>query len=254
MSDPYAIDAQYYDLVHGRGGPDVDFWLAWAESVGGPLLEVGCGTGRIALALAGAGHAVTGLDPSPAMLAIARRQAEAAGLGVSLVEGLARGGTLPDAAYDGVIVPADVFLYCEHVDAQIETLQALARGLDRGGSLAIDLPGPALGLDPSRNGEPVLVFAGEGPDGEQLHVWHVTEDDPAEQTRLLRVLYDRTGHDGTLRREASVHRLRYVTRFELVHLLARTGFAVRATYGDYELGPLTAESERMIVVATKEGP
>src|SRR2546422_852191 len=83
--DP-AIDTIYqsgshYDRLFDTGVPP--FWLEQARRYGGPVLELGCGTGRLAIPLAQAGGAVTGIDRAPSMLSEARRKAEAAGVSVA---------------------------------------------------------------------------------------------------------------------------------------------------------------------------
>ena len=251
--DPYAVDAAFYDAVHGEGGDDLQFWAPFAREQDGPLLEVGAGTGRLTLPLARDGHALTALDPSPAMLAIARAKAAAAGLdGIAFVEGRLPGAELPRAAFAAVLFPADVFLACADAAEQVAALRDAAASLAPRGRVALDLPGPGHWLDPARNGEPMLAFEG-GIDGDALLVWHVREDDLVAQTRLLRIIYERTGTDGLARRAVSRHRLRYVTRPELDLLLAAAGLRALDAWGGYTLGPLTNASERMIVIAERAG-
>ena len=94
------LGVEMYDLFTGGGllAGDVEFYLHCARRFGGPILELGTGTGRILMPLAEAGHEIVGLDFSPAMLAIA-----AAKLGarpeladrVRLVEGDMTGFDLP---------------------------------------------------------------------------------------------------------------------------------------------------------------
>jgi hypothetical protein len=69
------------------------------------------------------------------------------------------------------------------------------------------------------------------------------------QARTLRITYDLLGRDGILRRQQSEHFLRYLFRFEMEYLLRFAGLALTDVYGDYDLGPLTNESERMIFIA-----
>lgn len=249
---PYSIDAAYYDLVHaGQSAEDVGLWLSFAGRTDRPVLEVGTGTGRIAIELAAAGHRVTAIDPSEAMLEIARDIAEERGVAITFVQGRVAELGLEQEQYGFAVVPADVFLYCESGEDQVVTLHLLGEALTFNGTLAVDLPGPALGLDPATNGQPLLVYSGETEDGERLDTWHIHEDDLGLQTRLLRVVYERTGKDGVVRRQMSEHRLRYVHRFEMEYLLHLAGLVLVDVYGDYELGPLTNESERMIVVARR---
>lgn len=252
MPDPYETDARFYDAMHDEHQEDVGLWLSFAGRTDRPVLEVGTGTGRIAIELARGGYTVTGIDPSAAMLARARTRNDEFGLDVEFVE-----GTLPELAlepdrYGLVIVPADVFLYCEHGEEQLAWLRAIANCLAFNGVLALDLPGPALWLDPATNGQPLLTFSGEDAEGVPFDAWQVHEDDLALQTRWLRMTYEVTGDDGLVRRWQSDHSLRYVYRFEAEYLLPMAGLVQVDLYGNYDLGPLTNDSERMIVIARRQ--
>lgn len=249
--DPYAADAAFYDAIHGDYRDDTGLWLSFAGRTDRPVLEVGTGTGRIALELVRAGHEVTGIDPSPAMLARARAKAEADALDVTFIEGRAEELVLERDHYGLVLLALDVFLYCEHGEAQVELLRALGGAMVFNGLLAIDVPGPAASLDPDSNGQQLLMFSGETDDGVQFDCFHMHEDDLAMQTRYLRVTYETVDDDGVVRRRIGEHLLRYVYRFELEYVLDRAGLVLADVYGDYELGPLTNESERMIVMARR---
>src|SRR3712207_2002018 len=72
LDDPYAELPELYDLEHAEFTEDIDLYLRLAEVVGDPILELGCGTGRVLGPLAAAGHRVTGVDRSGAMLDRAR--------------------------------------------------------------------------------------------------------------------------------------------------------------------------------------
>ena len=249
--DPYAIDAAFYDAIHGHFRNDIGLWLSFAGRTDRPVLEVGCGTGRIALELARAGHEVTGIDPSPAMLERARGKAEADAIDVTFIEGRPLDLALERDHYGLVLLGLDVFLYCASRDEQLATLRSLGDALVYNGLLALDLPGPAAGLDPDTNGQQLLVFSGESQDGEQFDCYHLHEDDASLQERHLRVTYETSTADGVVRRRTSTHVLRYVYRFEAEYLLEAAGLALVDVYGDYDLGPLRNESERMIVTARR---
>ncbi|MBK6663693.1 MAG: class I SAM-dependent methyltransferase [Thermoflexaceae bacterium] len=252
MSEPYAIDARYYDLIHDGHDDDIGLWQSFALRTSRPVLEIGCGSGRIAVELAGAGAAVTGIDPSPAMLALARDRAAAAGVTLDLREAGLPGGGLEAGRYGFVLVPQDVFLHLEDGEAQRAALTEIAEAMAFDATLAIDLPGPAQWLDPSTDGQPMLAWTGETEDGLALDVWHVKEDDLARQVRWLRVSYETTAEDGTVRRQSTEHWLRYPGRFEMEYLLDYGGLALVDVFGDYDLGPLTNGSERMIVTARRK--
>lgn len=251
MTDPYAIDAAWYDLLHADYDEDLGLWLSFAGRTDRPVLEVGCGTGRVAIPLAQAGHHVVGIDPSAAMLERARGRAGAAGGRIELIEGRPQDANLPPEHFGFVLVANDVFLYCKDGEEQVAFLQALARAMHFNAVLAIDVPGPAMHLDPSQNGQPILAFDGHDDAGRRLLVWHIRHDDAALQSRQLHIVYEVTEADGTLRRYHSEHHLRYPHRFELEYLLRLAGLVQLDVYGDYDLGPLTSNSERMIVTARR---
>lgn len=251
-TDPYSADALFYDRIHGRGGDDIGLWLSFAGRTDRPVIELGTGTGRIGVALAREGHTVLGIDPSGAMLAIAAGIIDDDALEtMTLLEGRVTELELEPDRFGLALVPADVFLYSDSVESQLGTLLKLASCLTYNGRLALDLPGPAAHLDAAANGQPILVFSGPLDDGSTLDVWQIHEDDLATQTRMLRVTYEVTDGAGMVRRTTSEHRLRYVYRFEMEHLLVQAGLAPVDLYGDYELNPLTNESERMIVIAKR---
>ncbi len=252
MPDPYEIDARYYDLVHDGHEADIGLWQSFALRTSRPVLEVGCGSGRVAVELAAAGADVVGIDPSAAMLALAGERAAGAGVRLELREAGLPGAALEPERYGFVLVPQDVFLHLEDGEAQMAALRELAAAMAFDAVLVIDLPGPAQWLDPASDGQPVLAWHGEAAEGTPLDVWHVKEDDLADQTRWLRVTYETVAEDGTVRRQSTEHWLRYVGRFEIEYLLDLGGLALADVFGDYDLGPLTNASERMIVTARRK--
>ncbi|MFQ5382382.1 MAG: class I SAM-dependent methyltransferase, partial [Dehalococcoidia bacterium] len=138
-ADPYAADARYYDVIHGRGGDDIGLWQSFAGRTDRPVLEVGTGTGRIGIALARDGHTVVGVDPSPAMLATARSIIEEDALDtITLLEGRLTSLALEPEHFGLVLVPADVFLYCSDTADQLATLRFAAASLAHNGRVALD--------------------------------------------------------------------------------------------------------------------
>jgi SAM-dependent methyltransferase len=102
--------AALYDL-DAPHGPDaaIDWFRAIAGRTGGPVLELGCGTGRVAIPLAQDGHDVVGLDRSPAMLARAERHARREGVTLRLVEGDMRSFSFSEA-FPLIAIPFNTFL------------------------------------------------------------------------------------------------------------------------------------------------
>lgn len=138
MDDPYAAIAPYYDLEFGAFDADVAVYRGYADYVGSPILELGCGTGRLLVPLAQAGLEVHGLDRSPAMLARARARLEAEGLGhVPLHQGdMTDLRDFPEGHFRLVFSAINSFLHLETREQQLAALRAVRRILHRNASAA----------------------------------------------------------------------------------------------------------------------
>lgn len=249
--------APFYDLEFGAFADDLPLYRGFAARAGGPVLELGCGTGRVALALAAAGHAVTAVDLSPAMLARARAAAARAGLAgrVTLLEDDIRSlKKLGEARFALAFSAINSFLHLETREDQLAALAVVSRHLEPGGLLILDLFPPHLELLAEHDGKLVHAATFRDPrTGERIDKFSTSTLDPAEQRSETIFFYDRLRADGTIERTAAPFILRYIGRFELELLLERAGFADLRLYGSYDLDPFTAASERMIAVAARGG-
>ncbi len=247
--------APYYDLEFGSYDDDLPLYRAFAAHAGDPILELGCGTGRALLPLAADGYRVTGVDLSPAMLALARSAAQAQGLAgrISLVEQDIRTlAGLPDNHFALAFSAINSFLHLEAQEDQIAALSAAARCLRPGGLFIADLFPPHPDILIEYDGR--LVHAGTFHDddsGERIDKFSTSTLDQAEQRIDTTFFYDRQRADGTVVRTAASFVFRYVGRHEFALLLEREGFADINFYGSYDLDPFTSASERMIAVATR---
>lgn len=132
----YQVPADYEALLGANGG-DEGFYGALAAAAGGPVLDLGCGSGRLSLALAAAGCAVTGVDASAPMLARARAAAASRGLDVEWLEARWQDLALP-RRFALALLPYNGL---QHL-LRDEDLVALSRALH-----ACLLPGAAWALD-----------------------------------------------------------------------------------------------------------
>ena len=244
--DLYEIDAHYYDEIHNSWDSDLNFWVPFANRIKGELLEIGGGTGRITIRLTVEGHSVTSVEPSQSMRSIAKKKLLEKKLKAKFIEAKLPDAPLPPGKYSATLLPADVFLYCKNKQEQELTLFQIYNSLTYDGVVALDLPGPALGLAPEKNGESIIAFETENPEGHSLKVQHICYDDVIRKTRKLTIQYETsTGN------EESTHELLYVSLEEMRALLEITGFEIANIYGDYSLDSYTPRSERMIIVAKK---
>lgn len=251
MDDAYAAIAPFYDLEFGEFDADVDLYLGYADYVGSPVLELGCGTGRLLLPLARAGLQVHGIDSSPAM--IARAQARLEDAGVSDVE--LRTGDMtdlsayPDAHFRMVFAAINSFLHLETRGRQLTALTEVRRVLHPDGIMILDIfhPTPAVlhAMDEA------LRVDGQWPlpTGGRVDRFSMRRVYPAEQRIETTLYYDHTEPGGSVRRTVTSYTMRYIHRFEMEGLLDQAGFVLEGVYGSYELDPLEDDSAIMLFVA-----
>lgn len=257
MVSDYDLLARFYDLEH-RDLEDVELYRNFAVRCNGEVLEVGCGTGRVTLALAEEGFTVVGVDNSTAMLALARERAAQLGLTerVRLVQADIRtSGVLDEAAvgrerFALTIWPLNGFVHMLTGQDQLEALRNVYRALLPGGLLIVDLPNPYVTFSPATDGLMAVRRLVHAPDGEVL-VLSCAYTDLAAQTQRLCLFYDRLDDEGLVHRTTVEMTLRIVYRREMELLLRMAGFEPDAVYGDYELNDYTTDSETMLFVAYK---
>jgi SAM-dependent methyltransferase len=250
--------AEYYDhhpAVSGRR--DVEFYLGEARKQNGPVLELGCGTGRILLPMARAGLRVTGFDLSARMLErcrekLAAEPAEVRGR-VRLVQGDMTAFELGEQ-FTLVIIPFRPFQHLLEVEQQIGCLRSVVRHVAPGGRLIVDFfqTDPRRIYDPEfhreRSSGPEVAL----PDGRRLRVSdRVVAFHRAEQKNDVEMYYDVTHPGGRTERLVFAFAIRYFFRYEVEHLLARCGLRVVELFGDCERSPLRDDSPDMVFVAAK---
>jgi SAM-dependent methyltransferase len=254
--DPYAVHARFYDLEHEDYQEDIAMYAGFAAATtraaggAGRVLELACGSGRLLIPLAAAGHTATGLDASPAMLALAREKLRAAGLArkVRLVEGDMRHFDL-GRAFDLVIVGLNSLMHLETQHDQYETLLAAARHLTPVGRLVVDLFNPEVALpDEHQDGALFLHCLKVLPGGAHLLHFQAPRVDRAAQTVHLTNYYDEVAPDGRVTRHLAPFSLRYVTKAELSAMVSAAGLALVDVYGTYNLDPYEAGSPSLIAV------
>jgi SAM-dependent methyltransferase len=248
--------ADLYDLVYADRD-DHAFWAAVAPDEGA-VLEVACGTGRVLIPLARAGHEITGVDLSAQMLERCRQKlaAEAAEVRrrVTLVQADMASFDL-GRRFALVALPFRGFQHLTSVGRQMACLSRCHAHLLPGGRLVIDLfnPDPSLLYehgDPEEEAAEVV----EAPDGRRVRWWgRVTEYGRAYQTNACEMTYEVTAPDGGTHVVKETFPMRYIWRYELEHLLARTGFRVVELYGDYDRSPFDDDAPELIAVAEALG-
>ena len=253
-------DAMAASMIPGSSVEgDIDFYRRLAGETGGPILDVGCGTGRVAAALVADGHEVVGIDLSAPMLRLAeqRRAALPAEEAARLWFHHADMATL-DLGRDFalVVTPSRVFQFMLTTDAQRQALAAMRSHLRPDARLVLDLFDPLLeyvvpGAEATaRGGEVVHPTTGN------RVTWEVTGRrlDPALQLIVEEWTASEIDAAGeVLRTDTERLTLRWSLRSEMRLLFELAGLKVVADYGDFRGGPPAYGREQVWVLAKAEG-
>jgi len=253
--------AKYYDEAYAADEElaDVPFYLDLAQQTGGPVLELGCGTGRVLLAIARAGIAIDGVDNSLPMLQRLRRKLALAPAHdrerVSVFEGDMR-SFRSQRKYALVIIPFRPLQHMYTVYDQLAALRTAVFHLQDGGLVAFDVYYPRFEKINADVGQEVLEME-----------WR----DPADPGKLVRRYYRKDSHDKIhqnigltfifrtwdgdklLSEETEGLQMSYYTYPHLRALFMLAGLVVKQEYGSFSKAPLDNNAREMIFVLEKAG-
>jgi SAM-dependent methyltransferase len=239
--------ADLYDLEYSHDY-DVPFWLSLAEREGGPIVEWGAGTGRIAVSFATSGFEVTAVELSERMVEESRKK----GGTVEWVRGDMRSVKL-GRRYALAVCAFNSFLCLLNVDDALGLLRNAREHLEPGGLLGIEVSAFSPEELAEEPGGPELRhdFTRELPDG-RLDRFSVSRYDAASQLLRMRLFYELYDASGELRdRRTHDLTIRVTGRDELELMLRLAGFGVEAVYGGFDGEPFAAGSDHLIVLARR---
>lgn len=249
---------KYYDATFGISGEaEVRWYLDKARTFGGPVLDLACGTGRLAILLARNAFDVTAVDRSAGMLdqLHAKLLAEPPEIQKRIRIHQQEMSDFSVGRKFNTIICCDAFFHNLTVENQMKCLGRVAEHLAPTGRFVFNLPNPtcdfilqtahSAGTDfteRSRHslGADTLVV-------EQANSGHILDQTITTTLRITR--YDaqnrcvETGH--------STWTTRYLFRYEAVHLLYRCGFEVESLVGDYKNGPVAEKGQLVFQVRSR---
>jgi SAM-dependent methyltransferase len=250
--DPYE-DAELYDRVFAALDFDVAFWRALARRAGGPVLEIGCGTGRLMLPMLEAGADVDGLDLAPAMLEALRRKAAARGFTPHLAPGDMRDFTMP-RRYALIAIAFNAFLHNLTAEDQLATLRCCREHLDDGGALVMHVSFFTAQAIAAAGGAPVLELETRDPaTGHLLQHYDTRTLDPVRQLQhSVNEVRELDAAGGVVGSRFTETDLRWIHPPELDLLLRIAGFQRRELHGGFDGEPVGADGGMMIAFAWKD--
>jgi SAM-dependent methyltransferase len=252
---------QFYAETYDESVPDwpneINFYqemAANAKHAGGSILELACGTGRVAIRLARSGASVVGLDLSPHMLEIARRKSMDLD-NLRWVKGNMQSFQL-DEMFGLIIVTGHAFQHMITPEEQVACLECIKRHLRPSAQLVIHVNHDDLtwlgGLVDQKEHpfEPDKKFI-RAATGREIQPYSAWSYERSTQTAIVHARWEELDSDGhvTDSWQTAPARIHCVFRFEMEHLFARVGFKIDALYGDFSRNAFADNSSNMIWIA-----
>ncbi|GHO63551.1 methyltransferase [Ktedonobacter sp. SOSP1-52] len=241
-------DAQAYDLEEGGYDADYPLTVQLARSLGGPLLDLACGTGTMAIRMAELGYEVTGVDIIPEMIELASQKA--AQPGVSIEWGVADARTFHlQKQFPFIYMLGNAFQHFLTREDQEALLARVREHLHPEGRFLFGTRHPSpRNLFEARFSEPQTYTMS---DGRQYVISEHPEYDPVTQIQHYTFSEHWLTPEGLQEKKQYRSALRYVFPQEMEALLFYNGFQISSCYGNWQQEPLTATSPYMIYVCQR---
>ena len=244
----YKYYAEIYDLVYPSKN-DANFYVTQAKKLGGPVLELGCGTGRVLIQIAREGMRVTGLDLSRDMLNLLMKkiQKEKFAKNIELIEGDMRDFYIPKK-FRLAIMPFRPFQHMLTRKDQEKCIRNIYKHLDKNGLLIMDIFNPDLSK-PENVVEHHITATDE--EGNLLTKSGAIRFDKKRQILKVRFYLDKISKDKRVERKIMGFEMSYLFEGQLKELLEKNGFRVLNVYGDFDGSEFREGSKEIIVIAKK---
>jgi len=245
-SDCFAIygDGRFYDLESGSLSNDIPFYLKQIEVGGGPVLELGCGTGRITIPIAEAGYEVIGLDISKSMLEQALKKSAEKSIGIDWIEADCRDFNLKKK-FGTIIFPFNGIAHIHDRESHEALYDMVKKHLKPDGRFIVQWFNPALEILLRGENQRTKCFEYDDPDGRGKVV--VTEDNYYNRATQINHVkwYYRIGDQPEETRRLNM-RVLYPQEWDA--LLHYNGLDIVAKYGDFDESEFKSDSVHQLIV------
>ena len=255
------LGAYSYDHIYGPAATAAaGFFIEWAEKLGGPVLELGAGTGLISWAIADAGFDILAVDLSAVMLDLAERKREHYSKEVADRIGFLRADMVDlsiDRRFRTVMLPGRSFQHLAAPEEQRAALRQIHDHLEPDGGLILTLFDPDLRYCVPDARSPIEQEQFEDAEsGYRIRRTFLTrETDPLRQVFTERILIELLDQGGdVVEREETKWTLRWTHQQEMRHLLELSGFEVEALFSDFDGSPPDYGNEQLWIARPIEIP
>ena len=249
--------ARVYDLFYSVGPElEVDFYLDLMQECDAPVLELGVGTGRVAIPAALAGHQVVGVDSQPSMLKVAKSKSAKAGVApgsLELMQGDMAELNLEFRDFGMVIIPGNSLALVLSEEAQQATILAAAEHLKPGGALVFSLYNASDQVINNDDNEQFLLGVVDDPTERKRHILSgINRFDRSQQINDCTQYMETVARDGTLLQRQELRVVtRYLTRAQAERMVTSAKLQVEHVYGDFDRSGYSESSDEMILVCRK---
>jgi SAM-dependent methyltransferase len=248
----YEYNGRHYELLYANNyvdpgflTADIPFWIDMASQYGSPVLELCCGTGRVAASLAEKGFSVTGIDISDSMLSEAKRKTSQVNWMRSDITNFKL-----DKKFSLIIIPGNSLGHLLDLESIESCLSCIRKHLQPEGRLIIDLVNNYSrdNLEFYLDKSPVLFSTYPDPDGKgEITVTCRNEVDFSTQINREEWLFKFIEQGKEVTQEV---KYRFYASKELETLLRYNGFSLESNLGDYDKNPFTTDSPNHIVISS----
>lgn len=245
----YRLAAKFYDLFGSKD--DLEFYRELALKCGNKALELGVGTGRVAIPLAKAGVMVVGVDDSGHMLTIARKklakETEGVRRRIILKRGDMKNFSLKQS-FPFIYIPASTFDHNLTFGQKKQALSCILKHLDENGTFAFDLEQ----VTPNKPETSWWIDRKETGDGKMVVRSIFTKRDIPKRICNLDLFFDVYKNGKLLERYHEFGEVSIISKSEVVKLLEESGFKIESIYGDFSKEPYRVDSHRIVLVAKSD--
>lgn len=232
--------ARFYDQDYRNYDVDIDLICELAQENAGPILELGCGTGRLLLplALSQPDHLIIGVDISPALLSIAEMKLSSASVQqrVTLLKDDLCTFSLSRHDIRFAFCASNTFMHLNQSELQLAALHNVYNHLAPGGSLLIDLFNPDIARLLEISGVCELADCWYNAETKrEVTKWSVRTLSLAEQLQETLFIYEEVDTAGQVTRTNCPFTIRFLWCNEAVLMLEQAGFVVEEIWGDFDL-------------------
>ena len=245
IKDIYS-DPELYDIAHWWKTNDLEFIANAADEFGGLVLELGAGTGRLALPILENGHTYTGIESSPAFVKCAKNKLAAFGEKATVLEGDMRSFDL-NQQFKFIFIGFNSIFHLMNEKDVLSFFQCVKKHLTDDGTFLIDtfIPDP---LFLYRDKQKYYVMELDDPDGTHCIVSETNEYDNDSQVNHIQWFFNYEGKDEPKIFKFDMHMIFPDT---MDRLLTDAGLVIKRKYGSYEKAPLGPESQLQIYECSK---